>query len=280
MAKSKLDALNELSTNISGIQSKAAKKLEDARNVQNANMLKGAAASSQGTGMSTGQVAQAMAPQNVQAQAQVQQSAIATGVSLGMAEGQQRLKQQEQTYQQTLTTVQKEKEQILDSRRSALDAIGKGVTKQLFDEQMDFKKDELGRTMFNERQLRDAAIMTARTENEAQDRLQTMQQHSQTKIDIMTAAVNKLNTAVSRGWLVRQNELDFDHRKKLAKIAKEMQDKINKEKNKSANRGAFMGAAITTLAAFPPYGTAAAVGLTVAQQTGVTDKIFDATGVI
>ena len=274
MAKSKLDALNELSGSIENLQSTAAKKLEDARMVSSANRLQRANVARAGTGLSTGQVAQKTAQASAQEQGQVAQQNIATGVQLGMQEGQQKLKQQEIHYKKTLTDMQSEYTQQASDRVNALSRLGSNVRQQLFDAQLEFKQDESKRTVFNERQLRDAAILMARDKAEILDNFQTMQQQSSDKIAVLEVANNKLLAITQRGWLQKQDDLDFATKKKIKEIQYEIAKQIAKDKKKAQGRAAFVqGATSAAIASGNIYAIGGAVVLNVAYQSGALDNV-------
>lgn len=212
------------------------------------------------------------AVQQLGAQQAGQQGASA----LGLAEQQQ--KQQAALGQQANQEQQRQNQQALASKQRSLQQTQRGLEKQIFglseelkdkllDSQLAFKKDELGRTVFNERQLADYAIMKAKSDEDFAAFEQQSTQASQKRMSMLKLAQQKVQQELDQRSRLSDSVADQNTKKNLAIAKQQLERKIADEKTKQRNRammfqagGMLAGAAIGTLIA-PGAGTAAGASL-------------------
>lgn len=94
--------------------------------------------------------------------------------------------------------------------------LNEGLKKQLYDDQMKFQKDELGRTQFNEVQLADYARANAKSDEQLRNYSQRAQQLSKRKQQMMEHA-HKMVMA------------DLDHKHKMAEKSKDQESIVEIE---------------------------------------------------
>jgi hypothetical protein len=176
--------------------------------------------------------------------------------------------------------------QLLDlslRQRRELASIGRDVKDQIFDSRLRFEKDENGRKFSNERQLADWAISNAKTEQELQGRFREMQQASDRTIKLLEHSNNQIMEAINRGWLVKEQKLDYEQKRYLLDLKRKMDEKIAKERAKAANRmavyqgvGMVAGAVIGSMVA-PVGGTALGATAGASAGAGVGTAVAGAT---
>lgn len=190
-----------------------------------------------------------------------QQTQVASGVAQNAANA--GLKVNEETRQDTnqlagqaiqsqgLADAQSVAKRKLDLQRkereaqSTLSNLNSSLKNKLFDENMQFGKDELGRTLFNDRQLLDFKVATAKSDIELKKFEQDMRQASARKIQILAAAQQKLKQALEQSFSQGEQNLDQDSRMKIAQAKIAAEAKMKKEANKQKNRAAIISAAGT-----------------------------------
>lgn len=117
------------------------------------------------------------------------------------------------------------------------------VKSQLLDDQLTFKRDELGRTLFNERQLADYALANAKSEEDLRNYAQTVQQVSAKKMMILSAAHEKLKQELTQVYQAEATEENAKLKRELAQAEYNMRMKMAKEQADARNRAGMMGAA-------------------------------------
>jgi hypothetical protein len=194
----------------------------------------------------------------LQVQQQAQQQAQQLG---GLA-----IKEEAQSAQKRLQERQFNQSRAQKDMESQLNTLNSGLKQRLLDDQFTFQKDELGRTFFNERQLLDYKVSTAKSALEVRDLEQKMRQASSRKMQILKAAQAKINQDLTQEFQKGQQALDQEQVKRLTEAQRAMQDKIRREEARAKNRGSM----------FSALGTLAGVGIVVA--TGGTGAVLLAGG--
>jgi len=157
---------------------------------------------------------------------------------------------------------------LSDQQTKDLSRIGRDIKTKIFDARMTFDRDEMGRKFTNERQLADYTLANSKNEQEARERLQTMQQHSQRKVQMMEFAYKKISQALTQSMKKSESQKDFLQQKKLAQMKQDMEKRIADAKSKANNKAAMIGAASTiagvvgTIYGSPAGGVAASAGVT------------------
>jgi hypothetical protein len=144
--------------------------------------------------------------------------------------------------------------------------IDEGLKKELFDSNMKFQKDEVGRTVFNDRQLSDFARTNAKSDEQYKNYAQQATQVAQRKAEAMEQAYKLLATDLDQKYAVAKQKGDEKTQVEVYKMKQEAQAAINKAKNKAANTAAMWNAGGTVVggaagAAFGPAGAMAGAGI-------------------
>lgn len=130
-----------------------------------------------------------------------------------------------------------------------LNALDSKYKNELLDNQLEFKKDEAGRTLFNERQLADYKISTAKSAEDLRNYQQQVQQFTRRKMKMYDVALSKINQKIQQEREAGDATLDREQTMQLKLAKKAIQDKIAKEQRKAAKRAAIYGGAGMALGA-------------------------------
>jgi hypothetical protein len=161
-----------------------------------------------------------------------------------------------------------------------LGSLDSRFKQNIFDKQMQFKEDELGRTLFSEQQLLDYKIANARSDEDLLNYEQQVRGESDRRIALLSAAHAKIRQALEQGFQSGEQELDQAHKENLIRAKAELEAKLRREEARNKNRaarfsaagqilGATAGAIVGTVVA-GPGGTAAgaAAGATAGASIG------------
>ena len=198
--------------------------------------------------LAPGQVQQAAA-EAVQQQAKAQAVGRQQEVELAMGVEQARLGTQAIAQRETM---QQRKLALGNSLRTAenkLTALGMTTKQDLFDSTMRFEQDELGRTIFNERQLLDYAITHAKKIEDFQNYEQAISQMSERRMRLMQVAQAKLEQALKQAFTAEQTELSQEAKLGLARAKSAIEEKLKREKANAQNRASMWSAIGGTAAA-------------------------------
>jgi hypothetical protein len=205
-----------------------------------------------------------MAAQRQQAQATLQSAAMAqeeglAGRGAGMALSQQKA---DLAARKTITQAQIDQAQRLNQlgleqdnrlnfltikQREQVAALSQDVSNQLFDSNMRFERDEMGRKFSNERQLQDYLILNAQNEQALMDKAQEMQQVVEREIYMLEHAQKVLMQALEQGFLSEKQKLDNASREKIARYIADMEKAIEDKKRKAAARGQMITGGVQLL---------------------------------
>lgn len=106
----------------------------------------------------------------------------------------------------------------------------------LLDKQLTFQKDELGRALFNERQLADYKLATAKSQEDLKNYQQMVQQETQKKLQILEFAHNKMKQELANTMKLEESRKNNELKIRLQRAINEAEKKIAKEKADAANR--------------------------------------------
>ena len=227
-----------------------------------------AAISSAPTGVSTRQAAQQVGAQQAQQAGQIQTGIMEQDLKQQAQLGQLGLAEQAQTAQKGLADRQLGLQQKQRELTGKLTAIDSRLKNELFDKQLSFQRDDMGRTLYNDRQLLDYKLMTAKSDEDLSNYEQKVSQLSKRKLQILEAAYKKIAQTLEQQFTKGQQKLDQAQKKRLVLAEAAMKEKIAREKANAANRGSMFssagtiaGAAVGTYYGGPAGGAAgAAVG--------------------
>lgn len=132
-----------------------------------------------------------------------------------------------------------------DARRNSqrLFNLDQSIKNELLDNQLTFRTDELGRQQFNERQLADYAIANANNQNDLAAYSQTVQQITQRKLQLLGAAEQRIKQELEQLYQKESTEANQQLKRELAEAQHAMQQRIQREQAKAANRAGMLGAA-------------------------------------
>ena len=190
---------------------------------------------------------------NLQASADTQQAGINAKKQVTNAE----IEQQQRL--QTMGITQDNRLLTLDlEQRQAINNLGGDIKEELFDNQLRFKQDEIGRAFTNERQLADYAISNAKDNIHLTNRLQEMSQASQKELIMLEASHNTLVQALKQGYDDNKQKLDQASKTRIQSMITEMNKELERKRRKAgATAMIFQGAvggASTGAAVGGPYG--------------------------
>lgn len=161
-----------------------------------------------------------------------------TGLQQAGIESQQRVGQQE--------LAGSEQQRRLSQQ---LNATNNQVKNALLDQQLQFSKDERGRTMLNDRQLADVAILKAKNAEDFANYQQATEQVADRKVKAMEYAYNLMRQSMESGYDAQGRRLDFESKQKIKQSMNNAEKMLNDEKNRIAARQAMWGAAGTVIGA-------------------------------
>lgn len=224
--------LRKLAQNLPNANQDVAKGMQSARQAQLQETIKAAkptagpqAAQAIGA-QQQAQAGQISLQQQQQQQAQAQQVGQ-VGLQAKRREAQADISQQ----QRGLQTRQRKYEDTLYK-------LGKDAKNTLLDEQLEFKKDEAGRLLLNQRQAMDWALTKAQSEEEYANYAQAAKQMTQRKIQILEHQYNKLQQALEQGYISDKQKLDQESQLELEQLAAETRKRLAREQAKAANEDA------------------------------------------
>lgn len=218
-------------------------------------------ASKMGMQAQLGQLGQTgQGPLNVQ---QIQQM----GTQAAAQQGQATLQAQQQQAQKAMQisgaaaqAEQQENQQRLREREFGIKKQTKALERQLgayderlkqeiFDNNLKFQKDELGRTLFNERQLMDYKIYSSKSKIEFRKFEQDARQMSQRRLKMLDVSLAKIKQELRQQFDKDQLEMDQEQKIRLLKAKNAIEEKIKRAKAAAANRASMFSSAFTIVGA-------------------------------
>lgn len=187
--------------------------------------------------------------QQVAGQAQIQQQAA-----------QQTVKQQQQVQQLGMQEEQMTQKKALADRamrlqrqqrqsEASLFGLNEGLKNRLMDDQLKFQTDELGRTLFNERQMLDYAVSKAKSAEDFANYQQKVTILAKRKSQALQTAHARIEQALKQEFTKSESAKDRDLQTKLIKQKLALEEKIKKAQADAANRAAMFNAAGTIIGA-------------------------------
>lgn len=195
--------------------------------------------------------------------AQIQTQAATAAQAAGQAAVQSQQATQQRTAQVAALQQQQqaqENQKVLFDRSMALQKkqgelalklgnLSEGLKQKLFDQQLQFKQDELGRTFFNERQLADWKISQAKSQEELENFEQQSRQMHAKRMAVLQTAKAKIQQVLEQGYLEKEQKLDQNLKRELTEKYAALQKKIAEEQASASNTASMFGAAGTIIGA-------------------------------
>lgn len=261
----RMKALKTLANQLPVANSRVATGMQAARDLQ----LQNAAAAAPAT-MSSGAIQQAGAQQAATA-GQQQVAQAQNNLEQQTQVGQLGLNQQKAESQNTLGQLQmgQKNEELGNLQR--LGSIDEQAKQELYDTQMQFAKDESGRTLFNQRQLLDYAASKAQGDEQFKNYTQQAQQLNARKMQLMETAYNKVTADLDSQFKQAEQGKDQKAMQEIKQRKQDLSRQMTAEKNKAANNtamwstgvgiaGAVAGSAAGPAGAMAGYQAGSAVG--------------------
>jgi len=199
-----------------------------------------------------------------QQQAQKAMQASQQAAKVEAEETQQRLREREFGI--------KKKANVLERQLGVYD---EKLKNELFDKNIKFQKDELGRTLFNERQLMDYKIYSTKSKIEFRKFEQDMRNMSRRRIKMLDVSLAKIKQELRQQFDKDQLELNQEQKMRLLKAKQAIEEKIARAQANAANRasmfssaGTIIGAGIGAILAVPTGGLSVAAGAAIGASIG------------
>lgn len=222
----------------------------------------------------TPRLAQSMGAQQAAQAASIQLGAQQKTQQSAVVAGQQAIVQDKIQKQQELFTRSQALSQKNRYLENELARISQSAKDKLLDQQLSFKRDELGRTVWNERQLADYKIATAKDEEDFRNYQQEASNLSERRMKMLQMAQRKLEQVLEQGYISTNQKLDQASRLKIVETVAALKRKQARESaRQSSNMGMWSGAGTIVGAGIGfvasggnPYG--AVVGAQIGQGVG------------
>lgn len=117
----------------------------------------------------------------------------------------------------------------------------------LFDNEMKFQQDELGRTAWNERQLLDWKVTQAKSQQELAEYEQEVQQMHEKRTTLLKTAQAKIKQVLANGFDENEQKLNNAQTIRLTEAKLALDKKIAQEKAEKAASNALLVGAFTVL---------------------------------
>lgn len=234
MVNTRLQQLNKLAGQVPGVTKQAANV---AQSQQDLSLLD----TTRQVGLRPGAAGQ-LAAARTQSEGQIQTQAAGQQQQALAQVGGQMVQQQGMNQQDRLSKLSRslqEKSRTLTTRLSQLDENAKN---RILDNQLQFQRDEMGRTLFNERQLADFALLQATNAEDIRNYQQTVEQLSRRKLQMLQSAQTILTQQLELDYQRESRQLSQEQTLKLQRAKQELQNKIAKEQAERANRAGMNSA--------------------------------------
>lgn len=123
-------------------------------------------------------------------------------------------------------------------KENQLSQLGSDVKQQLFDKQMSFKQDELGRTQFNDRQLMDYAILKAKNAQDFDKYKQAATQAYDRQAALVQQAMNVYTTGIQQHFEKSEQNLDQASKLRIGEALAAAQRSGTRKSNNAKNKAA------------------------------------------
>lgn len=245
----RLLALRNLAKNLPAANSRIAEGQKAARDMQLQQAVAAAPASTRST-----QAAQQIGQQQAATAGKqmVESAAAATAPKGTLARmGGQAVEEQQQQAQSRIAGLQ------AGSREQQMDNVQKFATlsekakQELYDKQMQFARDEQGRTLFNEQQLADWARTKAQSSEEFKNYAQQAEKLSKRRLQAMEYANKLVQEDLAQQYKIAEEQKDRKTAQDIRVMQQQAADRAEREKARHANGvgawttgGAIVGTAV------------------------------------
>jgi len=166
---------------------------------------------------------------------------------------------------QTTGALQQQAQQESFDQASRLASLDDAAKREMFDSQLQFKKDQADNTLFSERQLADYKRLSAQGDEDLKNWAQRSNQLHARNVQVLQAISDRLNEALTSDYLKGRQKLDQQSKLELAQMKRDNDIRLAKARadaaNTSAMWGALGGAATLAGGALIATGVGAPVGI-------------------
>lgn len=235
----RMQALKKMSAQFPAQSQQVAGGLQAARQMQLQQAAQQAPASKQAAQQIGAQQAQqaGQIQQEAAKQQQVQQTQIG---QLGLQEKGRELRERQAVGQ---LAAQRERRGL----ESRIADLGEDVKQNLFDREMQFKKDELGRTQLSERQVLDWAVSKAQSEEEYKEYAQVAQQALSRELQMMESIYKKVSNQLNREFARAEQENDQASMQRITEYKNLMEQEMREKEAEVANKQTMWTEGVGTL---------------------------------
>jgi len=197
-----------------------------------------------------------LAPQQAPTAAQ----AAGMGATIAMQSGAEQVQRAQQTTQQaaqlgklgqqetaltnlqTTGALQQQAQQESLDQATRLASLDDAAKREMFDSQLQFKKDQADNTLFSERQLADYKRLSAQGDEDLKNWAQRSNQLHARNVQVLQAISDRLNEALTSDYLKGRQKLDQQTKLELAQMKRDNDIRLAKARADAANTGAMWGA--------------------------------------
>lgn len=235
----RMQALRGLSNQLPVANSQVAAGQQAAQQMQLQSAVQAAGPKTQttATGQDTGAAAAAQTGQQMVGNAQ-------NSLAQNNQVGQLGLQAQGQQNQAEVSGLQLGSQQQQMDNTQRLAALSASTKAQLYDANIQFQKDETGRTLFNEAQLADYARTKAQTDEQFRNYSQTANQLTDRNLQMMNTAYAKIQEDITNKYQQAKQAGDEQLMQQLTKQKHDADMAMQEAKNKAANSTAMWSAGL------------------------------------
>lgn len=178
--------------------------------------------------------------------------------------------------QKELGALQSQAQQEQLNQTARLAALDDSAKREMFDAELQFKKDQANNTLFSERQLADYQRLKASRSQDFQNWAQRAEQLHARNVATLEVINARINEALQQEYRTGKQKLDQETTRQLGEMKRDVEMRLAKARAKAANTAASWGAVGSVLtiaggAALTATGAGAAVGVPMmAAGTGAT----------
>lgn len=161
--------------------------------------------------------------------------------------GQLQLGEQQMAAQQKVAQAEQAARQQEMTSAERLGRLDMAAKQEIYDKQLQFQKDEAGRTLFNQRQLADYAAQNARSTEDFKNWAQQAQQINKRELQAMETAYNLITEDLKQRWTLAEQQKDQAAKQEIARIESQVRAAMERKRAQAANNTA-MWSSIGTVA--------------------------------
>jgi hypothetical protein len=169
--------------------------------------------------------------------------------------------------QKELGALQSQAQQEQLNQTARLAALDDSAKREMFDAELQFKKDQANNTLFSERQLADYQRLKASRSQDFQNWAQRAEQLHARNVATLEMINARINEALQQEYRTGKQKLDQETTRQLGEMKRDVEMRLAKARAKAANTAASWGAvgsvltAAGTAAMFVPGGQLIGAGM-------------------